>query len=401
MGQFTNKARKIYQNICHLSERGVLNYMRDFLGTKYGPENMIISPAYLMVKGDIPVALVAHADTVFKRPPAIENFFYDQEKDVIWNPDGAGADDRAGVFAITHIIKHTALRPHVIITTGEETGCVGSSKLIAQQPKFPWDLKFMVQLDRRGHKDSVYYDCDNFDFETFINQFGFETHFGSFTDISLLAPTWGVAAVNFSIGYEDEHMEIERLHVDWMYETINKTINLLDHVRKNLDTVPVYEYVDKYPYHYGGWQNGNYWFDDDDDWDIAPGFKHCYMCNKPEKVEDMIPFYYPYHTQQHNMCMECYSDCVDQVVWCEKCNKGYFLTPEQVKEIPDVNHWICEDCKNGQNSGTVQPSNIIQPGFPHSKSQYRRIVCQLGTQQSPIHQDDGFSDLAAGYASDL
>jgi len=102
MATFTNKERKIYQNICHLTERGVLSMMRDALVSRYTAEKVIATPGYIVAFGEIPVAVVAHADTVFKTPPAIENFFYDQEKDVIWNPDGAGADDRAGADGVYH-----------------------------------------------------------------------------------------------------------------------------------------------------------------------------------------------------------------------------------------------------------------------------------------------------------
>ena len=204
MASFTNKERKIYQNICHLSERGVLNYMNDLFVAKYGQNSVFAAKPYLYALGDIPVALVAHADTVFKTPPRIENFYYDQEKDVIWNPDGAGADDRAGIYAISYILRSTKLRPHIIITTGEESGCIGSSKLLQHMPLFPGDLKFMIQLDRRGKEDSVYYDLDDINFEEFINAFGFKTNYGSFTDISILAPGWHVAAVN--VQYTDVHL---------------------------------------------------------------------------------------------------------------------------------------------------------------------------------------------------
>ena len=106
-----------YQNICHLSEQGVLQLMDNFLVGKYS--NIVTTPDYLYAIGDIPVALIAHADTVFKIVPLIEDFYYDPEKDVIWNAYGAGADDRAGVFAIMQIIQKYKLRPHIIITTKE------------------------------------------------------------------------------------------------------------------------------------------------------------------------------------------------------------------------------------------------------------------------------------------
>lgn len=400
MATFTNKDRKVYQNICHLSERGVLSYMKDLLTSKYGKESVIATPSYVIAVGDLPVALVAHADTVFHRPPTIENFFYDQEKDVIWNPDGAGADDRAGIFAITKIIKTTELRPHVIITSGEEIGCVGSSKLIVHMPQFPADLRFMIQLDRRGHVDSVYYDCVNEEFEEFINAYGFETAWGSFTDISVLAPAWKVAAVNFSIGYEDEHHEIERLHVDWMFETIAKTISILQDVKTSIENVPVYEYREApYSWHYRPYHSS--WYDYDDDLPVPEGYDHCFMCNQLEKKEDMLPVWYPHGITPYSLCMECYGDLVNQIVWCKECNRGIFLSAAEAKTIPDVNNWTCEDCKNGihKYSKTVQPSTGVQPGHPSAG--HGRAFPHLGTKQAAVYSDDGLADLYSGYADDL
>lgn len=400
MGTFTPKARKVYQNICHLSERGVLSYMKDLLVNKYGKENVMATPYFVVAFGTLPVALVAHADTVFKAPPSIENFFYDQEKDVIWNPDGAGADDRAGIFAITWILKTTQYRPHIIITTGEEKGCIGAGKLIAAMHIFPRDLRFLVQLDRRGRTDSVFYDCDNVDFENYVNQFGFKTEWGSFSDISVLAPTWKVAAVNLSIGYVDEHNEIERLHVDWMFETIAKVVVMLADVTTNLDNIPVFQYIEApYPwkFHFGH----SAWYDYDDSAPVPHGYDHCFMCNSLEKREDTLPVWYPKGLHPYSLCMDCYSELVNQIVWCKECNRGIFLSTTDAKQIPDVNNWICEDCKNGlqHDSEAVRPRVTVQSGYRGES--YSGPIQSVGEVETVVYTGDEISDLRDGYASDL
>lgn len=397
---FTTKQRRTYQNICHLTERGVLSFMKDLLKSRY--ETIYMTPAYLVAVGTIPVALVAHADTVFKSPPQIDNFFYDQEKDVIWNPDGAGADDRAGVYAITDIIRTTELRPHIIITTGEESGCIGSSKLLRHMPLFPGDLKFMIQLDRRGKEDSVYYDLDDLDFEEFINAFGFKTNYGSFTDISILAPGWHVAAVNFSIGYEDEHQCIERLHVDWMQSTIEKTKTLLAHVQEHNDEIPVWPYTEAvYSWRYGYGHHA--WYDYDDDYPMTADEDHCFMCNAIEKKSDMMPIWYPHGIRPYSMCLDCYSDVVHQIVWCKKCNRGIFLSSDEAKKIPDKNNWICEDCANGieKGTGTVQQGPIIQPNHTSRAPKHYTDIPSLESSEAAVSRQDEWDDLRAGYASDL
>ena len=220
MPTFSKKQNEVFRRICKLTENSVFTMMRKLLITSYGRDNIICDNEFIIAKGDIPVALVAHCDTVFPHPP--KDIFYDKEANVMWSPQGLGADDRAGIYAIIQIINDD-LKPHIIITTGEESGCIGSGKIVGKMTNHPFDdLKFMVQLDRRGFRDSVFYQCDNIDFENFVNNFGFETNYGSLSDISVLAPVWGIAAVNFSVGYMDEHSKEERLYVDALFNTIDK-----------------------------------------------------------------------------------------------------------------------------------------------------------------------------------
>ena len=145
----------------------------------------------------------------------------------MWSPDGLGADDRAGIYAILTLVKR-GYRPHIIFTTDEERGCIGASKLVEVIKKCPFkELKYIIELDRRGANDSVFYDCDNKKFEKYVNAFGFKTDYGSYSDISVIAPAWGVAAVNLSVGYLDEHSELERLYCSALENTISKVEEML------------------------------------------------------------------------------------------------------------------------------------------------------------------------------
>ena len=349
----TPKERSTFEQLCKLKQGGVMNLMRQFLNRKYGKENVISNPAFLVAKGDIPVALIAHADTVFSAPP--KTFFYDQEANVLWSPDGMGADDRAGIFAITRIVA-TGRRPHIIITTDEESGCVGATKLISKFNEHPFnDLKFMIQLDRRGFKDSVYYDCANDEFEKFINTFGFETAIGSLSDISVIAPMWEVAAVNFSIGYQEEHSHEEHLYVGAMFETIDKVNNILDHVHeKELSGgFPVYEYVEnRYAWRYGyGYPYEDGWWDDG--YNLIPGTKSkkqmCCFCGNNHIKEDMLYIYYDEQTAFY-ICQECYAQNCSEIEWCSSCQKGWFLTQAEVNGLGETKQrleWKCRMCNGG------------------------------------------------------
>ena len=187
--------------------------------------------------------------------------------------------------------------------------------------------------------------------------------YGSFTDISVLAPAFKVAAVNFSIGYLDEHTVAERLHVDWMFETIEKTTEILHTVAKLDKTIPVYEYIEA-PYSYSKY--ASLWYDYDKDLVVPEGQDHCVMCNVLEKTEDMLPIYYPWggRAYKHYMCLDCYSQCFSNIVWCQHCGRGYYFNASEIQKITNTNEWVCEDCKNGlkENSATVQQSDSVQSG---------------------------------------
>lgn len=215
---------KLIKYLCGLSQTVLKQALLTFLKSNY--DKVIDNSEYLFAEGDIPVCLVAHLDTVFKQLP--NEIFYDQEQKVMWSPQGLGADDRAGIYAILQIIN-AGYRPSVIFTTDEEIGGLGAQAIVEDFPDCPIvGLKMLIELDRQGMDDCVFYDCDNPDFERYIAGFGFTPDWGSFSDISFIAPEWGVAAVNLSVGYMNEHTTNERLYMKWLDDTIRKVKAILD-----------------------------------------------------------------------------------------------------------------------------------------------------------------------------
>ena len=95
-----------------LTQQGLLRVMEKYLKSKY--ETVYATNEYVFAIGDIPIALTAHLDTVFRLTP--EDIYYDRVKNVVWSPDGLGADDSAGVYSIVHLIKQ-GLKPSIILTT--------------------------------------------------------------------------------------------------------------------------------------------------------------------------------------------------------------------------------------------------------------------------------------------
>lgn len=158
---------------------------------------------FIYAKGSLPVMLVAHMDTVHKE--LVKTICYSKNGTIVMSPEGIGGDDRAGVYMILQIIKKH--RCHVLFCEDEEVGGVGAQEFAESDIK-P-DIHYIVELDRRGSHDAVFYDCDNPEFTRFVTGFGFKEDIGSFSDISIIAPHLKVAAVNISAGYYCEHSRHE------------------------------------------------------------------------------------------------------------------------------------------------------------------------------------------------
>ena len=165
----------------------------------------------------IPVIMVAHLDTVHHSMP--KDIFWDKNQNVLWSPEGLGADDRAGVWGILELIRRGHF-PNVLFTMDEEIGGIGA-KIAAELIK-PEGVKFVIELDRKGSKDAVFYDCENPEFTKYVEGFGFKEEWGSFSDISYLCPKWGIAGVNLSTGYYDAHFKTEYLKVAELIDVLGK-----------------------------------------------------------------------------------------------------------------------------------------------------------------------------------
>lgn len=174
---------------------------------------------FIYAEGTVPVLLVAHYDTILEPPKFIKN-----DNGVLSGKKGLGADDRAGIYGILQLIKKHHC--HVLFTGGEERGGIGATAFTKSGIK-P-DVNYIIELDRRGSNDAVYYDGESEEFEKFISSFGWKTAIGSYTDICELAPYLDVMGVNLSIGYQHEHTASETLDTTVMNQTIERVSKMFD-----------------------------------------------------------------------------------------------------------------------------------------------------------------------------
>lgn len=182
----------------------------------------LMKKGFLYAKGSSPVLLAAHLDTVHKNPVKI--ICYSADGKIVMSPEGLGGDDRAGIFMILQIIqKH---RCHVLFCEDEEIGGIGAHEFAESgiKPK----VNYIVELDRCGANDAVFYDCNNPAFTEFVTAFGFEEAMGSFSDISIIAPKLKLAAVNLSAGYYNQHTRHEYIDLsvaEHNVQRINKMVS--------------------------------------------------------------------------------------------------------------------------------------------------------------------------------
>ena len=221
---------------------------------------------FLLVPGDVPVLLVAHLDTVHREP--VKVICQSEQGNILMSPQGIGGDDRCGVYGIVKVYEAAEEKPWLLFTCDEETGGYGADAFCAaylkkKLPKGLENLKMLIELDRKGKNDAVYYDCDNPAFEEYIQSKGFVTECGTFSDISTLAPVLGVAAVNLSCGYYHAHTIHEYINRKQLKATVRKVTEMVSDAAE--EDFPKYEYIeaewdDRYGYEWnsalGAWETG-------------------------------------------------------------------------------------------------------------------------------------------------
>lgn len=213
---------KQFNNLVKLNQKELKKFVNQQLRKSY--KAVYCEDGFVYAQGSKPILLVAHMDTVHKTTPKM--IIYQDGK--ISSPQGIGGDDRCGIAMILEIIQHHNCS--VLFTEDEEIGGIGAEKFVNSKlgQSLVSAFDFILEFDRKGSCDAVFYDCGNEEFEEFINQKYFKTNFGSFSDISVIAPALKVAAVNLSCGYYEAHTLKEYVVWDEMLRITKEAIALID-----------------------------------------------------------------------------------------------------------------------------------------------------------------------------
>lgn len=231
----TDKDYKIMELLMLNNQRRTKGMLSAYLHKIYPNDRIIETNDFIYCQGEIPIGLVAHLDTVMEDCREDAELFYDVKKQVMFCPGFPGFDDKAGIFSILKIVQD-GYHPSILLCCDEESGGKGAQALVrgVNRP----NLKYLIELDRAGYDDIVYYQCGNKEFQQYTQKFGFILQSGSFSDISFISPPWDIASCNIACGYLDEHTEAEVLHTDWM----ERTINLVENMLEDVDNAPYFDY---------------------------------------------------------------------------------------------------------------------------------------------------------------
>ena len=173
-------------------------------------------------------------------------------KQILSSPEGIGGDDRCGVYMIFEIIKHH--KCSVLFCEDEEIGAKGANKFISSSVSKGLTFNYIMEFDRKGSNDAVFYDCCNDDFEKFITKNFFKTAYGSFSDISVIAPELECAAVNLSCGYYNAHTKDEYVVWGEMQKSIDEACKIIS----STTDADIFEYVERMDYKDYGYYNYGY-----------------------------------------------------------------------------------------------------------------------------------------------
>lgn len=244
-----------FERILRHSQKSLKRALVNELST-LGYEAVKAPQGFVYAAGELPVLLVAHLDTVHRQP--VETICYSHDGNILMSPEGIGGDDRAGVYMILRIIQEH--RCHVLFCEDEETGGNGAREFA--NSKIRPEVNYIVEMDRRGTNDAVFYNCDNTEFVDFVCGFGFAEAQGTFSDISVIAPRLGVAAVNISAGYFNEHRQHESINL----MVVENNITRISEMVRTPSTL--FEYIERRFYGHSWSQTS---FEDLSLWDYMDG----------------------------------------------------------------------------------------------------------------------------------
>ena len=114
---------------------------------------------YYKIIGKSTTMFASHLDTASYKKSSVKLFSYKEEDSEIICTDNKtilGADDKAGVTIMLHMIEHNIPGVYYFFL-GEERGCVGSSAVASELESFPFldNISKVISFDRRNYNSVI------------------------------------------------------------------------------------------------------------------------------------------------------------------------------------------------------------------------------------------------------
>ena len=218
-----------------------------FLETN-GQKWSMLTPLKLLGTTDKVPMLIAHTDlSAGVKTPTLGNLKFSKDK-VFSSSTGLGADDRAGVFALSQLMKLVEDSAIYLFTDDEEVGCLGAKEFSDSTVSGSTGLQSVkanvscfISVDRRreynGDATVATYGYSSKELEAIILEHTKRKAVrGSTTDCRTLSNktgvdglelTEGIACVNFSCGYQSEHTVNEKLYFKELIDTVEDIEGLI------------------------------------------------------------------------------------------------------------------------------------------------------------------------------
>ena len=237
------KRNKRFESLCAVSQMDLkAKLKRELNRTGRYVES---GDGYLYCAGILPILITAHMDTVHKELP--KEIVY--KDGTISSPQGIGGDDRCGIYMAMEILKEIPC--YVIFFEDEEIGGVGSDKFTKTElcKTLKSQMRYVIELDRKGNNDAVFYSCDNQEFTDFITEEFWKEDWGTFSDICYICPALDTAGVNLSCGYYKAHTTEEYVVLSEMETAIEEVKKLINRTTKE----NTFEYVESKGFSFGSY----------------------------------------------------------------------------------------------------------------------------------------------------
>lgn len=157
-----------------------------------------------------------------------------------------GADDTAGVWLITEMVK-AGIEGQYVIHHAEESGAIGSADR-AKNPKLFDGISACIAFDRYGYDSVITHQCSRRTAsDTFARSFAFAIGDDTFTPDStgVFTDSESYAALipectNISVGYYNQHTKTETLNVPFLIRLRDSLVNAKWHQLK-IDRDPLWD----------------------------------------------------------------------------------------------------------------------------------------------------------------